>query len=170
MKLLIVVGVIVLLAGVSLILNAFQIHLPLFRIALGALLGWLGLSLVLSGFGVDQGWLAFGHQRAMTKMTTTIDRQDVFFSNREFDLTGIKPGEHMKIGLIFGEATVRYDPRTPIELRSSTAFGSTDFPDGSKISFGERTLLTAGAGEGTPAAIVDVSTVFGTTRFVPVSP
>lgn len=171
MKLLVVVGVVVLLAGLSLILNAFHIHLPLFRIAAGAAISWLGLSLLLSGIGVDHAWMAVHPRQAPASVPqATAERQDVIFAERDLDLTHLDAGEHLHLGVIFGDVTVRYDPRQPIELRATTAFGNTAFPDGTDIAFGERTLRTAACESEKAHAIVDINTVFGTTRLLPVLP
>lgn len=171
MKVLVVVGIVVLLAGLSLILNAFQIHVPLFRVALGVLFGWFGVSLVLSGLSIDRPWLAFRPQRVpLAAPASLVERQDVIFAERELDTRHLVPGEHVKLGVIFGDVTVRYDPHQAIELRSSTAFGNTSFPDGTDIAFGQRTLRTPACADASDAAIVEVSTVFGTTRLQPVTP
>jgi hypothetical protein len=127
------------------------------------LVAWLGVSLLLSAVGVDHRFIAF---RPRGSWGASQAQGGVVFASSHVDLKDLKPGEVRHLGVVFGEATLHYDPNVPVRVRTSTAFGATAFPDGSVVAFGGRTFTTPGTVSSEPVAEVDVDTVFGSTRFV----
>lgn len=174
MKLLIVLGVVVLLGGVSIILSAFHIHFPLARVAVGFAFAWVGVSLLLSAAGVDQRWMAVraaGQRWGSGVVHREASETGVVFGNDVVDVTDLQPGEHRKVSVVFSDVTLRYDPDVPLEVHSSTVFGKTVYPDGASLSFGDRFLPSHARADqdNNPPAHLELATVFGNTRFVPVA-
>jgi hypothetical protein len=172
MKIAVILGALVILAGVSIVLNALNIHFAAFRVASVLVVAWLGLSLVMSAFGVNRKFLAFGGGRASDQAMKWSDTNGtreamVLFGSDAVDLSNVRAGDRVKLSVIFGEAAVTYDPALPIEIKSTTAFGNTLYPDGVNIAFGERTVTTPACTEGAARAFVEVATVFGSTVLRP---
>ncbi len=158
-----------LLLGASILLNVmFKIHFPFARIALALFLIYAGVSLIL---GVHaRGWRDEG-----TNYLGAAEFRPRDLTNREFnvimgkgvlDLSELRaPGATLKLNVVFGEAIVRYNPSVPLQVQSSGAFSDMRLPDGSRTTFGELRYRSKNASDAEPGITLEVSTVFGATRF-----
>lgn len=158
-------GGLVVLVGLSIILNSLGIRLPLFRFALGLFFLWLGLTFI---FG------AFRHTRARNE-TLVFDRGTVrgrtgqteynaIFGSGVFDLTGIRPegrDERVAVNAVFGQARVLVDLSQPVRIEGSAAFGQARLPDFGSVSFGDLAYNSPKYRGGEPALILKVAAVFG---------
>ncbi len=66
-----------------------------------------------------------------------------------------------EVNVIFGSGILRVNPETPVKISMSSVFGSVRAPDGSTVSFGDRTWTSAAYREGSPALRIKAAAVFG---------
>lgn len=158
-------GGLVVLAGLSIILHAIGIRIPLFRFAFGLFLIWLGVLTILGGF-----------RRTTTRRETVVfesgtvqgrsDQREynAVFGSAVFDLTGLRPDDQrrrIEVNAVFGQARVLIDPAVPVRVEGSAVFGQARFPDDRSVSFGERTYDSPGYRGGEPALELKVAAAFG---------
>jgi len=148
-------GGLVVLVGLSIILNSLGVRIPLVRIAIGLFFIWLGVSFIVGGF-----------RRTIERRVaaTGPHEYNAVFGSTVFDLTGIRPGdkdERVEVNAIFGQARVIVDLNTPVRVEGSAAFGQIRFPDAGSVSFGDRVYDTPRYRGGEPALVIKAAAVFG---------
>ncbi len=164
----IVIGALVLLAGVSILLEAiFKIHFPFLRSAFALLLIFFGVRMLIGAWSprlVDtttsgaavMSELTFAPTKAAPSM-----KYDVVFGQGAIDLTRLdRPKEPavIEVNVIFGSATVTIDPALPTVVEGNAAFGDLRLPDKSAAAFGNARYAT---GLGEPVLKVRINTIFG---------
>lgn len=175
----VLLGALVALAGVSILLDVFfGIDLPIFGIALGLFLLYLGAQLIAGGFTHHR------HVRAATGgvpnrlVPRTVSGQglkyDVVFGQGVVDLTQLEPSpgpepRRLEINVVFGEALVKLDRSIPYELEASSVFGSARMPDRREVAFSSVHYAPQGQHEA-PVLRIKLSVVFGSAKVVEVEP
>lgn len=151
-------GLIVALAGVNMILRAiFHISIPFFRILIGILFIYVGISFLIhkpmffrykSVSGYD------GHSKYDMLFTSskfdfaTVDTSssantfeiNTLFSTSTIDLTSIENQSNVKtveINTIFGQSTIYILENAKINIYGSSAFGESILPNNERVAFGE---------------------------------
>ncbi len=167
-----IIGVFVVLIGVSIIVNhVFKIDLPLFRIAFAAFIIYIGIKILTGSFGNKRkDWK--NKDNAFSSSTVTpesvnkdeefnaifgssvIDLRTAQFTNQETDI---------EVNAIFGEAKVYLPAQARVKIKSSSVFGSVKTPDGRETSFGDdKTIL---GNENAPTRInLEANAVFGSVK------
>lgn len=154
-------GSLLVLWGISTILNAmFHLHIPFFRIALGLIVIWFGINLLV---GKRPG--CCGSSAAHTKVAGDKGpgEYNIVFGKGDVDLTGIrlnKPGK-AEVNVVFGHAILRVSAKTPVRVRGSAVFGNVEFPDGNTISFGDRAFETDPVKKGGNVLEIEANAIFG---------
>jgi predicted membrane protein len=158
-------GVIVVLIGVSIILNVvLGVKIPLFRVVFGLLLIYWGVSLLAgSRFGARAGNSTI-FSDTQVKPVAPAKEYNILFGKGEIDLTGVQlqPGRNrVEINTVFGASVLRLNPDVPVSLEVSAAFSGARLPDGNTISFGDQSWLSPGFKADTAWLEVKASVVFG---------
>ena len=171
MRLSILIALFLLLGGASILLNVFfRVQIPLLRIGFALFLIAAGISLLFGwhhrGVWRDEQTSAF-EVREFHPANLDHREFNIVFGRGVLDLTGlpIEQGGRIKLNVIFSEGVVRYDPAIPLVVHANGAFSETRLPDGNRVTFGEAHYRTRAATEESPALTLEVSTVFGATRF-----
>jgi predicted membrane protein len=162
-------GLMIVLVGTSIILNAvFHIDVPLVRTALALFLVFLGARMLLD---------AWKPHRAEDTDATAVMREsrfepirlpdgdfkyDLVFSRGILDLTRLPPPDRdvtVTVNAVFGHATIYVDPAIPYDVAGSAAFGQAKMPNRSSVAFGD-TRFAPGA-DGAAKMHLKVNAVFG---------
>ncbi len=174
----VIFGTLIVLLGLSLLLHAFHIHVPLFRLALALLFLYVGARILLgvhaapgpasSTGGADTSVVFSDAIIAPTSATQDL-KYTVLFGRALIDLTRLEPGPQtssIDVAVIFGEADVRVPRGVRVTIRSSTAFGLSQTPDGHSTVFGSSNYQSPGATPGQPALAITVNVVFGAANVI----
>jgi hypothetical protein len=161
-------GVLVVLAGLSILLDAvFKIHVPFVRSAFSLFLVFLGVRMLIGAWAPHGKDLSTTGAAVMSDLTFAPTRAapamkyDVIFGRGEIDLTQLElPPSPVtaELNVIFSSATLKVNPAWPIAIEGSSAFGEVRMPDQSMAAFGTARYRT---GEGDPIMRVRVNAVFG---------
>ena len=65
---------------------------------------------------------------------------------------------------MFGSAEIVLPKDAAVEIKANSAFSSTRLPDGTNLSFGDRTYLSDPQGKGQADFTLEINTVFGSTE------
>lgn len=158
-------GGLIVLIGLSIILHVVGIRFPLFRVIIGLLFVYLGVSIMVGGFRRRSRAAVFSDVKVEHKGKA--GDYDVVFGKGEIDLTKVDlegATRHVDVSTVFGSSTIVIDPKTPVKLVLSSAFGGGQLPDGNTVAFGEYTYKTDAYQEGEPYLYVKASNVFGGTE------
>lgn len=156
-------GCILILWGASMIVETvFHIHIPLFRIVVALIVIFLGVRLLTgrsfpsrSEHAIVFGEQTFGGPVVRSEYNVVFGQGTLDFGR---SLTGKLP-DMVTVNAVFGAANVRLDPKRPVRVKASTAFGHVRLPDRSTAAFGEAEWEAKGVREGTP--LLRVNAVFG---------
>jgi hypothetical protein len=173
----VVIGLFLLAAGASIILNSvFKLDLPVFRSAVALLLIYAGFGLLLGGFGVHLP--AFGGSGERVVFTDAElgpqagndgEREmSVVFGKGRIRLRDFQVSDEvteLRLNVVFGEGVVEIDPEVPVMVEASGAFGSTRMPDGNSVTFGTLTWRSPAFRPDAPHIRLRTSTLFGSTVF-----
>ncbi|NPV69286.1 MAG: hypothetical protein HPY55_01415 [Firmicutes bacterium] len=162
-------GLLLIVWGVLALLRSFfNINLPVFRILVALFFIYMGVSVLVGGFGHtgDKNTVLFGERTIPGDPAA--DEYNIIFGSGVIDLTRLTPVDrgHIEVNVIFGGGTVKINPEIPIRIHASSAFGSASLPNGSATFFGEQTYTTKAAAEGVKMIELKVSTVFGSVTVI----
>lgn len=139
-------GVLVALAGISIILDAvFHVHLPLVRSAFALFLIFLGVRVLFGAWGTRgmvrsaEGAVLMSDTRFAPTTPADKLKYDIIFGRGVVDLTGLPRPEKpidVEVNTIFGSAQVAIDPSWPVSIEGSSAFGEVRLPDRQRAAFG----------------------------------
>lgn len=166
-------GVVVILFGVSIIVNAvFNIHIPFFRVLVAVFLIYIGIMVLTGGFKfsgkTDQNTVLFSEGSMQYDSDSGNREFNVIFGKGTTRLSDISLTNNtsVKVNAIFGEGTVEYDPSMPVLIRVNAAFGAAYLPDKTVTSFGEYTYKTPSYAKDKKSLEIQASVVFGALRFL----
>jgi hypothetical protein len=163
-------GLFILMAGISIILNAiFHIRIPLFRVTFGLFFVYLGVRVLAGGWWHSSRWgdgpVIMAEERiAPTESTSVYSKYDVVFGKAIVDLTRLPPLTRdltVEVNSVFGSAQVLLDPRLPFDIESSSAFGRVSLPNNEVVTFGERAYQRPGQDKAGPRLHLKIHVVFG---------
>lgn len=157
-------GVVLIVAGVLLIVRKYvPFNLPVGRIIVALVLVYLGIRIIVGGPTVRDGnTVVFGSGTTLVADAAGSRDYSIIFGSGDYDFTTMSPDDVTReVNVIFGSGTLRIDPEAPVQIRMSSAFGSVRDPDGSSLSFGDRTWASPAYREGSPAVRIKAAAVFG---------
>jgi hypothetical protein len=157
-------GVLLIVLGALLILKKYvPFNLPVVRIIVALVLVYLGVRLLVRGPTVrDENTVVFGSRTTLAGETRGSRDYNVIFGSGDIDFTTMTPDDATReVNVIFGSGTLRVNPEAPVKISMSSVFGSVRSPDGSTVSFGDRTWTSAAYREGSPALRIKAAAVFG---------
>jgi hypothetical protein len=159
-------GCLIILFGLSVILKAvFHIHFPIFRVLLGVILIYWGLTFV-----IGKPWLRCGAPRntvLFEERTSSVAAEggeySVIFGKSTIDASGplTEKSRRIQVTTVFGQSTVIISSTIPTLVRVSSAFAGARLPDGNIASFGEYTYRNKACEGKKPERFVHVNVVFG---------
>jgi hypothetical protein len=160
-------GIIVVLLGLTIILNVTTgVRIPFFRVFLGLLLIYWGISLLAGSRFGRSSTAVFSDSEIRA---TSAGKQDVIFGRGVIDLSGmaLKEGvNRYEVNTVFGASVIKLDPAMPVKVVASSAFAGVKMPDGGNIAFGETTYRSPNLKEDSTYLLVKTSVVFGGTEVV----
>lgn len=157
-------GIILISLGVLLLIrHIFNINIPIFRILVGIIFLYIGISIIFGETGMKPGPnLVFGEG---TIEATALDQEyNVIFSNGVVDLTNLPSldkAHKLKVNTIFASGAIRINPQDPIILKVNSVFAHASLPDNSSISFGNNTYMTEAFKSDTNYLEIEASVIFG---------
>jgi hypothetical protein len=161
---------ILILAGILLVLrNVFKLDIPVMGVIFPVIIISWGINILMGSkpfFDIETNVVFHNGQ------TTTVhgrSQHNVAFGKGDYDLRNIQvTTENVRVDVdaVFSTASVRIDPRVPTRVKASSVFGSARLPDGSMVSFGDRTYYTKAYREGSPYVDVRADVVFGEMRII----
>ena len=158
-------GVLLVLLGILIIVRIlFNINIPVFRIFFALLLVYLGIRLLVGGWGCGHGRNAVCYHAPENAAAGPSDRYDIVFGKAVIDLSNIPLQNEMvsrEVKVVFGSGTIKINPGQPVKVVASSAFGSVHMPDGNIITFGNYVYKSPGYKENAPYVLIRASVAFG---------
>ncbi len=163
-------GVVLILAGVSIVLKAvFHIYIPVFRIVVAGIIIYFGVRLLLGNHAGYSDAETIVFRDAKFKPGTMQDDYSVIFGKGTVDLRELSLEDesiHIEVSVIFGSADVLIDPEMPLKIESSTVFGDTNFPRGSSSPFGDSVYRSPNYSKNEPHVTLETNAIFGGIRIL----
>ena len=170
-------GLFFILMGLGMLLRVFGINIHLTRVAFALFIIFLGVKMLFPkpfGRGSESG---SGDANSAVFSDSSVEHKDaspaqysVAFGSQKIDLTKVDLSKgDVKIGVnaAFGSAEVTLDPKTPVKIVGSSAFGSMQLPGGNSAVFGTHTYRSAAYKEGAPALLIEANVAFGGVEIKP---
>ena len=157
-------GVFFILLGFTMILKAFGIDLPFFRIALAVLLIFVGIKMLVPG-----AWPAKSTGRTTMFAESEIKGSDidgeysVIFGSNKIDLTeaGYTETKIIKIDAVFGSSEVKINPEIPLKIKGNAVFGEVSMPNTRSVVFGGGDYESESYDKNSPHLYIEANAVFG---------
>ncbi|MEK7766954.1 MAG: LiaF domain-containing protein [bacterium] len=159
-------GTLLILWGVSMIVETvFHVNIPFARIAFAFIvIAW--------GVQILTGWRWPGVSSSNRAVFSSADfggkelqpEYAIVFGSGDVDLTGIvldRNGGRTAVRSVFSSTVVRVDPKKPVRVRVSAAFGEASLPGGREVHLGEATWESASAKGSDRVLEIKAETVFG---------
>jgi len=159
-------GIFLISSGLFLILKHFlNWNVPTGRVLLGLFLLSMGLSVLIGGFGVkDSNNIIFSEGRLVG--ATTADKDyNIVFGQGVIDLTQVPADQlegKIEVNTVFASADIILPKDLSVSIKANSAFASTELPDGTTLTFGDRTYKSNPADKSADL-IIELNTVFGRT-------
>lgn len=170
-------GLIVVLIGVSIILNAvFKINFPFFRVLFALLIIYFGVKLLVGSFSGPKN-ISDGDDTVFSKSNISAEdisggkEFNVVFGSQVVDLSNASWEEEdvdVEINAVFGSSVVILPSDVEVKLKSTAVFGNVQTPDGNSTSFGDsKTKLSpSGMARTDKRMDIEANAVFGNVRIV----
>jgi predicted membrane protein len=177
----IIIGVLVMLLGLTMILNIiFHVHIPFFKIAIALFFIWIGVRMLTGSFGCkrniyctnnnsnnNSNSVIFGSNN-FTYKPGEINKFNVVFGNATLDLTHVPDtiltNEEIEVNTVFGETKIILPDSIPVTVNADAAFGEVRLPNQATATFGSAVFKTPVFDHSRPELTLKVSTVFGSTK------
>ncbi len=157
----------------------WHFHIPVFKLAFGLALVFLGLRLISN----KQEYSRCGHNRDYTHRHH-FHRHIDFFSNTNYDPANIQPeysvvfgssmvdfsklpgdeNRNVEIKCVFGDFKARINPNSNVQIMSKAAFGSIEFPDFSTYAFGDHLWRSSNFDPKQPILTIRAEVAFGSIK------
>jgi hypothetical protein len=165
-----IIGVLIILFGLSIIINVvFHVHIPVFKILVGLFLIYIGLRIIFgSWFTVPMhhwrsGDAVFGN-RTYHGLSDGMNEYNTVFGKALIDLRGIELKEkatRIEVNAVFGGAEIILDKNTPVRIKMQTAFGGVQLPENVAGAFGSAYYQSSNFDEAKNYLLIEGSSVFG---------
>ena len=167
-------GSIVILIGLSIILNSFfKINIPFFKIIVSILFIYLGLKMLLGSFGVKRSQesdsTVFGSNEVRVEQLEDRASYEVVFGEQIIDLrnTVLHKGENrIKVAVVFGSSKIIVQNSHNVHVKASVVFSSARFPDGNQSAFGSYEYNKSGDTDVANRIYIDADVVFGSLEVI----
>ncbi|MFP4060762.1 MAG: hypothetical protein ACLFUC_09805 [Bacteroidales bacterium] len=158
-------GIIIILIGVGLIFR----EIPVFRLIIGGLLVFWGISVIAGGFGRSCRWWKDEPGTAVFSDarfdgTEGEKEYNIVFGKGTFDFRNLDTTQldkRIRIHTVFGGSEIRIDPSMPVRIRANAAFGGVKLPNGNTAAFGTTEYKTTAFDSSKPYLFLEIDAVFG---------
>lgn len=159
-------GTILILLGLSLILKSvFYITVPLVRPFFGAVLIYLGLSIMMDPFSEspDKKTIVCGASKIVGQRA--VSTYNVTFGSADIDLSGLDIAEqtHITVNTVLGSSKVLLPAHIPTKVRVHALVARAALPDETMVSFGRNVYKTDDA---EPLLMLQANVVLGSLEVV----
>jgi len=166
----ILLGIILILFGLSAILREYGINIPFFRVLFALILIYLGLTMLLGKplFRTDDNISLFTNTDI--KVTKNINEEyNIIFGTGEIDMRELiieEANKPIEINVIFGNGVLRINKDHPVLIDASSAFGSVRMPEGNNIVFGDYTYQNEVEDSERKRIFIKADAVFGNLKII----
>lgn len=160
-------GIFLVSSGLFLILkHYFNWNIPTVRVLIGLFLVSLGLSLLIGGVGYkDQSNIVLNE--GSLKIESSGKDYNIVFGQGTLDFSEANLEElekKIEVNTVFGSCEILLPKDATVEIKANSVFSATRLPDGSNLSFGDRTYLSDPQEKGQADFTLEINTVFGNTE------
>jgi len=165
-------ALVIILAGVLMLLNTtniFHFKIPVGSIIIALLLILLGVQLLIGPKSFSG--LKSSHEvifdEGKLEANETDNKFDVIFGKSTIDLTQISTKTNhstVKVDVVFGQGTIKIKKSDSIRIKASSVFGNITLPNGTNVSFGDRSYETDSYHDSDKKIQLTVDVVFGEAR------
>jgi len=148
--------------------RSIPVHIPVVRIIVAALFVYLGVRVLVGSSAVTDRNTAVFSESAMSWAPGRSREYNLIFSRGSVDLFQASSPTatagrtiRAEVNVVFASGTLRIDRSAPVRVTMSSAFGTSEAPDGRTVSFGDLSYVTPSWREGAPGLEVHATTVFG---------
>lgn len=163
-------GVFLIILGISIVIKVvFNINVPLVRILFSFFLIYLGIRILMGGFGVEKpkNMVLFDNQEL--KPARAADNYNIVFGRGMIDLSNIPMGQgvtKIEVNTVFAEGIIKTNPAVPTVIIVNSVFAGARLPDGNVATFGKYTYKSAGFKEAPNYLEIEANVVFGGLQIV----
>jgi len=150
-------GSLLILLGISLILGT-----SFFRVLVALVIIYFGMRILISG-GTMRNYKGIFSDSTF-KGPVVLENYNVIFGRGLVDLTradSAKSRRKTDVNTVFGVCTIRIDPKKPVRVTATSAFGHVLLPNENTITFGNTVYETSGSGHGRDFLEIQARVVFG---------
>jgi predicted membrane protein len=162
-------AIVIIVAGSLMLINTTKIlsfKIPVFSVIVALLLILLGVQLLIGPKNISG--IRSSHEvifdEGKLEANETDDKFDVIFGKSTIDLTQISTKTNhttVKVDVVFGQGTIKIKKSDPIRIKASSVFGNITLPNGTNVSFGDRTYETDSYHDSDKKIQLKVDVVFG---------
>lgn len=163
-------GLFLILFGVSVLLQAFGIDIPVFRIALAVLVIAFGLKMLIPQSKKSHFFVSRSSEHETIFSDSKLSGQKfsgehrVIFGSTEVDLRDVQIQENdveYRFDVVFGSLKIKLDSAKPILISGDATFAGISLPNGNSTAFGHVTYTSPQFKESLPAIKIRIKSVFG---------
>ncbi|MGZ3770898.1 MAG: hypothetical protein ACXVCP_10025 [Bdellovibrio sp.] len=168
-------GVVIIIVGVSVLLNAiFGIDIPVFKIFFGLFLTYLGIKIIFGSFAWNFSFTSdkrstdneavFSKSQFIYPNTKESKEYVTVFGQSNLDLTKAGKDVRLESVTVFGESEIIVKKGMPLRIESNTVFAKSSLPGKNVATFGQFHYSTPGLKDTDPALSLKVTAVFGSVK------
>jgi predicted membrane protein len=167
-------GSILLIIGLAMIVNViFKIDLPIVRIAVAAVLIFIGIKILLG-----KHIKVFNHESAACNYSYNYkysndqknQEYNVVFSKGQVDLRNVvfenNENKYVQVHTVFGNTDVYLNKETPCKITANTAFAQVNVPSGNEVVMGTSHYQSDSLDTNKPYLDVKIDCVFGNVKVI----
>jgi predicted membrane protein len=142
----VILGIVIIIFGVSMILNqVFKIDFPFFRLLVALVIIFFGFKLLFGSFGIhvskdDKNSSVFSNRNVHPENVGKKEEYNTIFGSSvlDFSKADFKESEStIEINAIFGHTQVILPENASVSIKASSVFGAVRTPDGLNVVFSE---------------------------------
>jgi predicted membrane protein len=164
-----IVGLVLILLGVSALIKVFfDIDIPLLKIAFAGLLIYIGIRILTGNsfvFSKDReadNSVFFG-ERNIANFEDGKE-YNTFFGSSTYDFNYIPDSgtdARIKVNTIFGSSKIILGKNINVKIKSNTVFGGTSLPNGDQTAFGSSEYDNSALSDSSATLTIESNTIFG---------
>lgn len=158
------VAVILIIMGILLLTRQiFNWNIPVFRIFLGLLIIYVGISILTGGFGFKSDTsIVFSNQNI--PVMDLGKEYSLIFSKCSVDFSRVPPPngvQKVKVNTIFSDGIITLNPQIPTIVKVNSAFARAEMPDHTSTSFGNNSFRSKNFRPDSNYIEIEANVVFG---------
>ena len=172
-----VLGVIIILVGLSVLLGAvFGINLPVMKILLALFFIYLGVKILIGpmDWKMDAEKRSTDHEAVFSQSRFQYPNSKeakeyvTVFGSSVFDLSEVPDliGKKIEAVTVFGDSKIFVKKGTPLRIETNTVFAKSEIPGKNISAMGKFNYQTPGLNDTDPALELKVTSVFGQSQVI----